>query len=139
MHLWPRSVEALYSAADCLPRLSPSWDKRYLDLMAVEGFQKAPVPLGAVDLGARNDDVTVPFVEHVDRDKATVELVGNAYGALRIDKGMRAKEFGLLTKIVNSVPVRRVTATADPALLPRLCDVILQDYRRVAHGSFAST
>ncbi|HXC62650.1 MAG TPA: hypothetical protein VNV63_08245, partial [Nitrospiria bacterium] len=30
--LWPKSVESLYGSSDSLPRLTPTWDKRYLAL-----------------------------------------------------------------------------------------------------------
>ena len=32
IRLWPDSVRALYGSTDALPRLTPAWDKRFLDL-----------------------------------------------------------------------------------------------------------
>src|SRR5205085_1986600 len=49
LRLWPASVAALYGAADALPPLTPTWDKRCLDL--TQGgcrFQQHPLPLAAI-------------------------------------------------------------------------------------------
>ena len=49
LRLWPESVALLYGAADALPRLTPTWDKRALDLTR-NGcrFQQQPLPLAAI-------------------------------------------------------------------------------------------
>ena len=69
IRLWPASVKALYGSETHLPKLTPNWEKRYLDLTErPEQFQRQPLPLKAIyQLAARSDDETAPFVEPVDR------------------------------------------------------------------------
>jgi hypothetical protein len=43
----------------------------------------------------------------------------------------------LLTRVLNNVPLRRVTPHADPARIPELCETILNDFSRGLHGSVA--
>lgn len=47
-----------------------------------------------------------------------------------MDKQMRAREFELLTRVMNNVPLRRITPHADPARIPELCEMILSDFSR---------
>src|SRR6185295_19915932 len=52
IRLWPASVKALYGSESHLPRLTPNWDKCYLDLKGQ--FHTDPLPLAAIyQLGER--------------------------------------------------------------------------------------
>ncbi len=51
-----------------------------------------------------------------------MSLVANTYATKLMDKQMRAREFELLTRVLNNVPVRRVTPHSDIAHVPELCD-----------------
>ena len=129
IRLWPASVKALYGTEWHLPRLTPNWDKRYLDLS--EQFQQQSLPLAAIYLlGERCDDSDAPFVVPLDRAEGLMSLVANTYATKLMDKEMRAREFELLTRVLNNVPLRRVTPHADPARIAELCDSILGDYER---------
>lgn len=128
IRLWPPAVKALYGSETHLPRLTPNWDKCYLDLS--ERFQGQPLPLAAIyQLGERRHDSVAPFVESLDRTEGLMALVANTYATKLMDKQMRAREFELLTRVVGSVSVRRVTPHSDPAHLTELCDSILSDFR----------
>jgi hypothetical protein len=131
--LWPASVKALYGTETHLPKLTPNWDKCYLDLS--ERFQRQPLPLAAVYLlSERRDDRAAPFVEPLDKSKALMSLVANTYATKLMDKQMRAREFELLTRVLNNVPVRRVTPHSDIAHIPELCTRILSDIKSVIRG-----
>src|SRR6266446_32365 len=81
IRLWPESVEALYGSADALPRLTPTWDKRYLDLTE-DGyrFQCDPLPLAAIYvLGERASDPAAPRIEGVHGRDGLVPLVAHTY------------------------------------------------------------
>ncbi|HJP90389.1 MAG TPA: hypothetical protein VJ875_00430 [Pyrinomonadaceae bacterium] len=132
IRLWPASVRALYGTENHLPKLTPNWDKCYLDLtLRPEQFQRKPLPLAAIYcLGERRDDRAAPFVESVDRAEGLILLVANTYSSKLMDKTMRAREFELLGRVLNTVPVRRVTPHADPSRIPELCDAILNDFGR---------
>ena len=130
IRLWPASVKALYGTESQLPRLTPNWDKCYLDLTArPEQFQQQPLPLAAIYLlGERRDDCDAPFVEPLDRAEGLISLVANTYATKLMDKEMRAREFELLTRVLGSIPLRRVTPHVDPARIPELCESILADF-----------
>jgi hypothetical protein len=134
IRLWPASVKALYGSENHLPKLTPNWDKCYLDLTE-RAFSAEPLPLAAIyHLRERRHDAVAPFVETLDRSEGLLSLIANTYATKLMDKQMRAREFKLLTRVLNNVPLRRVTPHADPARIPELCDTILSDFR---HGSVA--
>ena len=134
IRLWPASVRALYGSESHLPKLTPNWDKCYLDLTErPQQFQQQSLPLAAIYLlNARCDETHAPFVEPIDRAEGLMSLVANTYATKLMNKEMRAREFELLTRVLNNVPLRRVTPHADPARIAELCDAILNDFN---HGS----
>ena len=134
IRLWPPAVKALYGSETHLPKLTPNWDKCYLDLS--ERFQGEPLPLAAIyQLGERRHDSVAPFVEKLDRTEGLMALVANTYATKLMDKQMRAREFELLTRVVGNVSVRRITPHADPARINQLCDVILNDFSGASPSS----
>jgi hypothetical protein len=123
-------VKALYGSETHLPKLTPNWDKCYLDL--ADRFYDEPLPLAAIyHLGQRRHETAAPFVESLDRSEGLLSLIANTYATKLMDKQMRAREFELLTRVLNNVALRRVTPHADPARIPELCDTILSDF---SHG-----
>jgi hypothetical protein len=130
IRLWPAAVKALYGSETHLPKLTPNWDKCYLDLS--DNFHGEPLRLAAIyHLRERRHEVTAPFVQALDRSEAMMSLVANTYATKLMDKQMRAREFELLTRVVKSVPLRRVTPHADPARLDELCTRIIADFQNV--------
>ena len=130
IRLWPAAVKALYGSETHLPKLTPNWDKCYLDLsQRSQQFQRQPLPLAAIYLlSERRDDPAAPFIQPLDRADGLMSLVANTYATKLMDKQMRAREFELLNRVLNNVPLRRVTPHADPARITELCDRILKDY-----------
>jgi hypothetical protein len=129
--LWPAAVKALYGSETHLPKLTPNWDKCYLDLN--DNFQREPLRLAAIyHLSERRHDATAPFVQPLDRAEGLMSLVANTYATKLMDKHMRAREFELLTRLLNHVALRRVTPHADPARIPELCTRIIDDF--FSHG-----
>ncbi|HEU4432539.1 MAG TPA: hypothetical protein VFR51_04035 [Pyrinomonadaceae bacterium] len=126
IRLWPASVKTLYGSESHLPKLTPNWDKRYLDL--TPQFPTKPVPLSAIYLlGQRRDEPVAPFVEALDHTEALLSLIANTYTNYLIDKSMQARQFDLLTRVLAGVPVRRVTPHADAGRIQQLCDCVLDD------------
>jgi hypothetical protein len=131
IRLWPASVENLYGSPDALPRLTPTWDKRYLDL-TVDGYRldSQPRPLAAVYiLDARSADPAAPFIESEPARTALLSLVANGYVNYLLDQEMRTREFRLLARMIAEVPIRRLIPHRDPDCLPRLYEAILEDLR----------
>jgi hypothetical protein len=129
LRLWPDSVQTLFGTPDALPRLTPNWDKCYLDLTEPGyRFQARPLPLGAVYiLCERRDDPLVPRVEGLNAREGLVTLVANTYTNYLLDRQMRAQEFKLLGRVLGDVPLQRLIRHPDPAYLPRLCEVVIED------------
>jgi hypothetical protein len=128
IRLWPAAVKALYGSETHLPKLTPNWDKCYLDLS--DNFQHEPLRLAAIYyLSERRHDTRAPFVQALDRSEGMMSLVANTYATKLMDKQMRAREFELLTRVVKSVPLRRVTPNADPSLIHELCTRIITDFK----------
>ena len=133
IRLWPASVEALYGPAATLPKLTPTWDKCYLDLTQDKyEFQQHPLPLAAIYvLAERRDDTGAPFVSDLAPAEALMALIANTYATYLMDKQMRVREFELLPRLLNSISIRRVTPHSDPAFIGELCRTILEDFGRV--------
>ena len=130
IRLWPAAVKALFGSETHLPKLTPNWDKCYLDLS--ENFQREPLRLAAIyHLGERRHDGGAPFMQALDRVDGLMSLVANTYATKLMDKQMRAREFELLTRVVNHVRLRRVTPHADPSLIHELCTRIITDFQDV--------
>jgi hypothetical protein len=134
IRLWPASVKALYGTESHLPKLTPNWDKCYLDLtQRPEQFQPQSLKLAAIYLlASRVDTPAAPFIETLDKSEGLMSLVANTYATKLMDKQMRAREFELLTRVLNSVPLRRVTPHASTLRIPNLCDHILDDFAAVS-------
>lgn len=130
IRLWPASVEALYGATATLPKLTPTWDKCYLDLTQDKyEFQQDPLPLAAIYvLAERRDNTGAPFVSNLAPAEALMALIANTYATYLMDKQMRVREFELLPRLLNSIPIRRVTPHSDPARIGELCRTILEDF-----------
>ena len=126
IRLWPESVRNLWGSADALPQLTKTWDKRYLNLEN-EGYDcdSRPVPIAAIYLlGARTEDRKAPYFENAT---SLLDLLANTYAGYALSPEMRAREFDVLTRLMISVPVRKVVPHSDPAKLPALCRLIEQD------------
>lgn len=129
INLWPDSVRALLGSETTLPRITPTWDKRYLALDQ-NGcrFQPRPFPLGAIYiLDERDDSLRMPVIEEVTGGEALMALVANTYVNYLLDSDMRAREFGVLSQVLAKVPVRRVQIPVDPTKAFGLCESIAAD------------
>jgi hypothetical protein len=134
--LWPDIVRDLFGTADALPRLTPSWDKRFLELDGKRAiFAGRRHPLGAIYLiSPRCSESDAPRIEYLEKSEALLALVQNTYMNWVLNTRQRAEEFDALSKVVSEVPVRRIVPHSDPALIERLCELILTD----AHDLFSS-
>lgn len=133
IRLWPASAATLYGSRSALPPLTPNWDKCYLDLTQQSGqFENERRRLGAIYLlEERSEDPQAPFVEALDSADGMISLIANTYSTKLLDKHMRAREFDVLSRVLQHVPLRRVTPQADPRKLATLCDQLLSDFERL--------
>jgi hypothetical protein len=133
VNLWPDSARVLFGSDEALPRITPTWEKRYVALGDNGlGFASKPLPLGAIYLlGAREAALAAPVVEALAGGDALVELVANTYVNYLLDRSMRSREFDLLSRVVAGVPIRSVRPPADPSAVFDLCEAIATDAKRV--------
>ena len=134
VNLWPDSVRTLFGSENALPRITPTWDKRYLALdQDGRRFQSSPLPLGAIYiLGEREAELTAPVIEEVVGGEAFMTLVANTYVNYLLDRDMRTREFDILSRLLVGVPVRRVRPTADTSKIFALCESITSDATQLA-------
>lgn len=127
IRLWPSSVQALYGWAAKLPKLTPTWDKRYLDLTKDKyKFQQEPLPLAAIYLlGERKDEG--PSISEIAPQDRLISLVANTYASYLMDKTMRAREFETLNRILKTVPMRKITPHPETRRIAGLCCTIIND------------
>jgi hypothetical protein len=137
--LWlcPDMVETLYGSSDALPQFASSWEKRYLDLNAAGPGQPAgSKPLGAIYvLAERANEADRPTVRDAGPHDAMLELLCNTYINHLLDPEMRSREFALLSRLRQSVPLRIIRPHEDASRIPQLCQVILKDFASLVAGS----
>ncbi|HKW57682.1 MAG TPA: hypothetical protein VJN42_10020 [Candidatus Acidoferrum sp.] len=136
--LWPESVAALLGSQEALPRLTPSWEKRYLGLQ--REFETAKREVGVVYiLAPRVSHAGAPRIEQLGAREALLGLVQNTYMNWLLDRDQRGAELHILAKLVESVPVCKLVPHRDPARIGALCDLIAGDARRqIGDHSFAA-
>jgi hypothetical protein len=129
INMWPDSVRALFGSEEGLPRITPTWEKRFLALDQ-DGyqFQANPIPLGAVYCLAPRD-ATSPFssFETMNPASSLISLVGDTYVNYLLDAQMRRHEFTVLSRLVAEVPMRSVKAPDDPSRLREFAESIAAD------------
>jgi hypothetical protein len=132
VNLWPDSVRALFGTEEALPRITPTWDKRYMALGDNGfGFATKPLPLRAIYLlGAREAEFANPVIEGVAGSAALAELAPHTYVNYLLDRGMRSREFDVLSRVVAGIPIRRVRPTPDPSAVFDLAKAIAADAKR---------
>jgi hypothetical protein len=133
VNLWPDSVRVLFGSEGALPRITPTWGKRYMMLGDKGfGFATKPLPLRAIYLlGARETNLAAPVIEEVAGGDAFAGLVANTYVNYLLDREMRSQEFDVLSQVVARIPIRRVSPPADPSAVFDLCEAIAADARRM--------
>jgi len=124
VRLWPDAVEDLYGPSAELPALTPTWDKRYLDVAGQ--FQHERLPLAAVYImGESGSRPAAPSLQALSGADAFVALVSNTYCNYMLDRYMREFEFDFLGDLIDRVPVYRVLPDHEPGAAGRLCSLIL--------------
>jgi hypothetical protein len=135
LRLWPDSVAMLCGHRDALPPLTPNWDKRALALGAQ--FQPHPLPLAAVYVLGERRPGAAARVEGLRGHEALATLAANTCVNYLLTPSMRAREFGVLTRLASTVPVRRILPPAQEDSVTTLCSHILEDYSAIEEATAA--
>ena len=133
LRLWNDSVEHLFGSAEALPLLTPTWDKRYLDVHERGLFEDRPLPLSAVFvLDDRVASEEAPRVHALSRREAFAAVLAHLHTVWMLPKSPQDAVFRLAARIAQKIPVVRVVPHSDPARLPGLCDLIVSQAERMA-------
>ena len=128
VRLWPDSVATLWGSPDALPPLTPTWDKRALDLTSpATRFESRQLPLATIYLLDGSPTHAAPIIEEVNGRAGLVALLGNTYGSYLLEHQMRARELEDLAALIAHVPLRRVRHARNFSGVHRLCEAILSD------------
>jgi hypothetical protein len=127
--LWPESVKMLEHSLEALPRIVPEGEKRRLAFGDKEGqFEKRPLRLGAIYFLGEHRPDPAPYVEAIRPQAALLSLVADTYANKILDRTLRAEEFAVLSRLVETTPIRRVFPRSDLSQIGDLCRVIREDY-----------
>jgi hypothetical protein len=133
VRLWPHSVRSLFGREDALPLLTPTWNKRFLDLRGTGyRFQREALPLAAVYLIGKYEAYDAPRIEPLNPGEALITLVSDTYATRLLDRSLRAREFEVLGRLVQEVPVKRVVANDALERIADLCAIVEEDTRALA-------
>ena len=135
LNLWPDAVRELFGSEEALPPITPTWDKRYLNLDRSGNchFQAEPLPLsGVFVLRERDAALNEPVIEQVAGTNALMLLVANAYGNHFLNEEMQRRDLQTLSRLASRVPVRQVRTPDEPSKVYALCEAIAADARRIA-------
>jgi len=140
INLWPDSVRALFGSEEALPRITPTWEKRYLALNQKDfRFEARALPLGTIYLlspsESKGPDVSI---EAMTASAGMMTLVANTYVNHLLDAQMRQQEFDVLSGVIANVPVRNVRAAHDSTRVRELCEAIAADARKLHAPQSAS-
>jgi hypothetical protein len=129
LRLWPDSVAALFGNEDALPRLTPGWEKRYLEIGGGEaGFPADPLPVRAVYLlSPRAADG--PAVRPLAPREGLLRLLATTCATFVPGAELREREFRLLGRLAREVPLRALTPPDTPGGLAELCRAVAADAR----------
>jgi len=134
VNLWPESAANLFGTPIALPKITPTWEKRFLSLDGhATKFENRERQLAAVyllDVRSNGDDS--PRIEDLSARDAALLLVQNTYMNYLLSKKQRAKEFDIIARLASRVTVRRLVPHNDPARLPAMCELLEIDAARIA-------
>jgi hypothetical protein len=129
--LRPDAVESVFGSADALPKFSDTWDKRRLDLLEIDAFATESIPVGGVYMLTNTGEFpNAPCIAPMPARDAMVELLANVYANRLFHDELRLRELDTLQYVVNNVPVKVAVTGAQVHLIPRFCEVLLDDLRR---------
>ena len=127
------AAQALFAQQGALPAFSDSYPKRYLDLDAAGlAFQRAPLPVGQLFVLAGEAAGAGPAIRLLGPREGLVALLRHTYGTYLIDMTMRAREFDVLARLVETVPVCEVRFAAGLDTLGAQCAALVDRFRQRA-------
>jgi hypothetical protein len=123
IRLWQDAAALLGTAAEALPLLTPTWDKRYLPLNAA--FHERPERLATIYVLTGRRTMPQPAaVRELAGQEAFSTLLANTYASDLVEREHHAREFAELGRLARAVPVHELALNADGGRLLEACDWI---------------
>lgn len=133
LRLWPDAVESLFGSADALPRIVQNWDKRFVDLAAEPfRFRASRLPLAAIYVLEPSDGSA--HIATLSSREALLSLIAATYANGLVEGPLRAAEFGIVARLVDSVAVRRLRRGDDLRGAARICTIVEADLDGLARS-----
>jgi hypothetical protein len=120
--LYPRAAHAILGPADGTP-MNPATSKSIFALARGEVWPR-PAPLAALYVLERAPGRERARSEPVTRAAAVIEIVRAAFNLLRTDRDRLVRQFTFASRLVATIPVRRLRVPRDLAALPGVCAVV---------------
>lgn len=143
LRLWSPSLDALQVSTSKLRRVANRWDKRLLDLNTQiendtnsstatqpkpQSFTAHPLPLSAVYvLTERDPHLTQVRIDPLTPIAALHQLLTHAYGRAILSRSGQQAELQHLTRIAQTLPIRKLYRPDDLHQLDHLCAAITHD------------
>lgn len=123
LRLWGDVARALWGAEDALPLLTPTWNKRYVDLPRLEiPFASESRAIGAICVFAGR--AARASLRRVDGHQAAIALLRHASVTEVLDDALREDELADVARLASSVPVYELTAPDDIGRAGEICDLL---------------
>ena len=130
MNIWPEAAEAIGIDPESLPLIRDEIEKR--SKLTHDSFSTVPQPLGAIYVLASGDDAGI---EPLPPAAATIELVRtlfiSGFGSRFTQKTQDNTTFLQCADLAKRVPVRLLRRQNDLTALPRLLELIEDDFRQL--------
>jgi hypothetical protein len=133
VRLRPKAADFLTPNPSELPRVYSHRDSFYYAFSDSGRFAATALPIGAIYLlGEISEEYTEPFIKPVVPQERLIKLVANASGIYVVRGERRGIEFDSLSRIANTVPMRKLYHAHDIKTLPKQCEIILDDILKLA-------
>jgi hypothetical protein len=131
VRLWEDSVIRLFGDPAALPRLTPNWEKRYLDVGRRGLFESRALPLAAIFVLGDRDAERAPRVEPLTGRDAFTAVLAHLHTVWMLPSAPQRAAFELATRIAARVPLLRLVPHRDPARTEALCELVLATVDRL--------
>jgi len=123
VRVWGDVAESLWGAEEALPLLTPTWNKRFVDLTTGEyAFATDARPIGAICV--LTGRASEPSLRAVTGHEAAITLLRHASVTHVLDDSLREDELAQVARLASSVPVYELLAPDDLRRAGEVCDLL---------------
>lgn len=121
LNVWGDSAAALFGSIH-----GNAYQKHALPMLAAGcQFHSTPAPIGVVYVLTERGTGREPVIRDLPPRDAFITLIRHSYGGCFLNGEMRAHEFGVISRLVEQVPVRELTLADDLRTLVKSCRTLV--------------